>query len=246
MILDIRDENGILQTTTRGILNTFVGHMKRKYEPTQVDDECVDQMVNAGHIKVAEEWGDILDMPITAEELQTVVHRAAGNKMPGHDGIGMEFFKINWNIIKDDMLTMFNQMYSTGKIGKQQKHGIVLCIPKTTTPKTPADYRPITLLNTNSKILGRIVASRLRPILVEILHPRQHGGVQGGGIFDAVTTIRDAIAYAEKTQSPLCVLSLDFTEAFDRISHIYLMKLLEVYGFSPKMIALIKNMYEEA
>jgi len=54
MILEIRDENGNLQTTTRGIVNILVGHMKRKYGPIQVDDECVDQMVNAGHIRMAE------------------------------------------------------------------------------------------------------------------------------------------------------------------------------------------------
>jgi len=246
MILEIRDENENLQTTTRGILNMFVGHMKRKYGPIHVDGDCVDQMVNAGHTKVAEAWGDVIDMPITAEELQTVVHRETGKKALGHDGIGMELFKNNWSIIKDDMLIMFNQMYSTGNIGEQQKHGIVVFIPKTTAPKTPADYRPITLLNTDYKILGRIVASRLRPILAELLHPSQHGGVQGGGIFDAVATVRDAIAYAEKTQTRLCVLSLDFTEAFDRISHTYLLKLLAVYGFSTKLFALIKNMYDQA
>jgi len=92
------------------------------------------------------------------------------------------------------MLIMFNQMYITGNIGKQQKHVIVVCIPKTTAPKTPADYRPIILLNTDYKILGRIVVNRLQPILAELLHPSQHGGVQGGGIFDEVATVRDAIA----------------------------------------------------
>jgi len=85
MILEIQDENGNLQTTTRGILNTFVGHMKRKYGPIQVDDECVDQMVNAGNLRMAQTWGDITDMPITAEELQTAVHRGTGNKAPGHE-----------------------------------------------------------------------------------------------------------------------------------------------------------------
>jgi hypothetical protein len=182
MITEIRDENGQLQTTTRGILTIFVGHMKRKYGPIQVIDECVDQMVSAGHLRVAERWGDTLDRPITAEELQTVVHRVTGNKVPGGDGICMEFFKKNWNTIKDDMLLMFNQMYSTGIIRDQQKHGIVVCIPKTTTPKTPADYRPITLLNTDYKILARTVANRLRPILAELLHPSQHGEREGGGI----------------------------------------------------------------
>ena len=220
--------------------------MTRKYGPIQVEVECVDQMVKAGHTRVADRWGDILDMPITEEELHTVVHRTTGNKSPGHDGICMEFFKNNWSTIKDDMLVMFNQMYSTGSIKEQQKHGIVICIPKTTTPKTPAHYRPITLLNTDYKILARIVANRLRPIIAEILHPSQHGGRQGGGIFDALATVRDAIAYAEMTNTPLCVLSLDFTEAFDRISHIYLFKLLAEYGFSTKFISFIKNIYDKA
>ena len=92
MILEIQDENENLQTTTGGILNNFVGYMKRKYGPIQVDDECVDQMVNAGNLRTAQTWGDI-DMLITAEELQTAVHRWTGNKAPRYDGIGMDFFK---------------------------------------------------------------------------------------------------------------------------------------------------------
>ena len=58
--------------------------------------------------------------------------------------------------------------------------------------------------------------------------------------------VRDAIAYADRSQTPLRVLSLDFTEAFDRISHRYLFKLLAGYGFSTKFIDLIKNMYDQA
>jgi hypothetical protein len=86
-------------------------------------------MVNAGHLRVAERWGDIIDMPITAEEIKTVVHRGAGNKEPGHDGKGVEFFKKNCSTIKDIMTIMFNHMYSTGNIREQQKNGIVVCIP---------------------------------------------------------------------------------------------------------------------
>ena len=75
MILEIRDENGNLPTITRGILNTFVGYMKRKYGPIQVDVECLDLMVNAGHIRVAEAWDDNIDIPITAEEIHSGAQR---------------------------------------------------------------------------------------------------------------------------------------------------------------------------
>jgi hypothetical protein len=135
------------------------------------------------------------------------------------------------------MLVLFNQMYNDGKIRDQQKHGLVECIPKTV-PTQLAYYRSITLLYTDYKILARIIANRLRPILCELLHPSQHCGEAGRGIFDAVAIIRGSIAYAEMSQVPLCILSLDFTEAFDRIAHRYLFRLLTKYGFSTKFIAL--------
>jgi len=42
--------------------------------------------------------------------------------------------------------------------------------------------------------------------------------VPGNMIFDAVASVRDAIAYAELTHVPLCTLSLDFTAAFDNFA----------------------------
>ena len=94
-----------------------------------------------------------------------------------------------------------------------------MCIPKTHGPYKPADYRPITLLNTDYKIVAKIIANRLRPLLSELLHPSQCCGVTGNIIFDAVATVRDAMAHAKVTQDRLCIMSLDFKEAFDKISH---------------------------
>jgi hypothetical protein len=53
--------------------------------------------------------------------------------------------------MKDDILAKFNQMYLDCRIMEQKKHGIVVCISKTDIPTTPADYRPITLLNIRKK-----------------------------------------------------------------------------------------------
>lgn len=64
----------------------------------------------------APNYRDRLDMPITTNELKTVVHRGVGNKAPGRDGICLAFFKANWETIKEDMLALFNQMYIDGKI----------------------------------------------------------------------------------------------------------------------------------
>jgi len=58
----------------------------------------------------------------------------------------------------------------------------------------------------------------MRSMMEELLHPSQNCGVPGRTIFETMATVREANAQAEVTCVPLCVLSLDFQEAFDRIS----------------------------
>ena len=72
---------------------------------------CVTGMENAGHEYLLLDWRDFLDTPINEEQLKGAVNKGTCNKAPGRDGICLVFFKVNWYSIKDDMLTLFNQMY---------------------------------------------------------------------------------------------------------------------------------------
>jgi hypothetical protein len=74
------------------------------------------------------------------------------------------------------------------------------------------EYRPLTLLNTDYKLLARLLSDQLRPRLNHILRGSQYCGRQGYTIFDAVATVRDVIAHANNTQSPLCIVTIDFQE----------------------------------
>jgi hypothetical protein len=144
------------------------------------------------------------------------------------------------------MRTLVTQMLRDRQLSERQKQGVIVCIAKNARPHTPQEYRPITLLNTDYKILARMNAARVRPILSELLHTSQYFGVRENTIFDAVATVRDIIAYAEKTRSPLCVVTLDFKQAFDRISHKYLLTVLCSYGFDAGILECIIMMYENA
>jgi hypothetical protein len=63
---------------------------------------------------------------------------------------------------------------------------------------------------------------------------------------DAVMQVRDAIAYSESTATPLCILSLDFQQEFDRISHQFLFNILQAYGITPWFCDRIKTLYTNA
>jgi hypothetical protein len=134
-------------------------------------------------------------------------------------------------------------MHEKGEVDQQQKHVVVVCIPKTPHPVYPADYRPLTLLNTDLKLLARIIARRLDLWLPHILHPGQHCGVLGKSILEAAATLRDAIAYAESMNKKICVLSLDFQAAFDKIPHTY--QTLRDHGFSDRFIDQIRSIMRE-
>ena len=118
-------------------------------------------------------------------------------------------------------------MYEHGSETDAQKSGTVVCLPNKVEPGGPDDYRPLTLLNADHKLLTRLIANRLQPWMSDILQSSQHCGRQGNAIFEAVAAIRDIVAYTEVHNESVCLLTIDFKEAFDRISHSYL---YTIYG----------------
>jgi hypothetical protein len=54
------------------------------------------------------------------------------------------------------------------------------------------------------------------------------------------------VAYAEVTGALLCLLSIDFKEDFDNISHYYLSEILRKYSFSEHFQRRIRNIYSNA
>jgi hypothetical protein len=121
---------------------------------------------------------------------------------------------------------------------------VIICLTKHDRAQNPTIYRPITLLNDEYKLLARILAHRLRPLLADHLWKTQFCGVPANTIFDAVVTVRDAIAQLEM-YTPLCVLSLDYREAFDRVAHQYLFTVLKTYGLHESFVDRIRHMYQD-
>jgi len=94
-------------------------------------------------------------------------------------------------------------MYIDDTILARQLQGLVVCIPKYAHPSKVDDYRPLTVMNTDYKIMTRVIAERLKPILSTLLQPNQYCGIGGNSVFDAVGAIRDVFAYAEVRRKPI-------------------------------------------
>jgi hypothetical protein len=187
-----------------------------------------------------------LEAPITLDELENAVLKGKNRKSPGTDGIVQEFYKHNWSIITHEILDEIRIMHTKGEVLQTQKQGTIVCLPKTTSPERPADYRALTVLNTDLKLMARVISKRLESILLHVIHSGQHCGVRGRTILEATAKIRDSIAYAEVTGTSMCILSLDLKDAFDNIAHTYLYEVLRAHGFSEVLIRQIRAMYDGA
>ena len=246
MIGEIRDDNDELQETSKTIMKAFTYHFQRAFQPIEVQAESIKKSLHRLTHSITPELNDALLAPILLEELKTAIAQGRPNKAPGVDGIGLEFYRMGWDIIQTELLQIMNNMYSNEPLRAHQARGLMVYIPKKPNPIRITEYRPLTLLNSDYKILARVIANRLKPILHDIISPQQHCSIQRTSIFEAVATIRDVIAYAEISQTPLYVISLDFQAAFDRISHKYLEETLHAYGFSKPFIHRIMGLYRNA
>ena len=104
------------------------------------------------------------------------------------------------------------------------------------------NYQPITLLNTELKILARVLANCLQLVISDLIGPEQTFAVKGRSIQDNLHLICEVLEGIED-DTEAALISLDQSKAFDRIDHRFLATVLETAGFEPKFRRWISMMY---
>ena len=183
----------------------------------------------------------MLSAPLTKDELQWVIKNISTNKTPGTDGIPIEFYSEFWPDIADDMLEMYNDVLHIGSLTISQRRAIINIIPKHGESKYISNFRPISLLCVDYKILSKLLSERIKKILCKIIHSKQFCAVPGRNINQCNMELRDIIFYANQENLDLAILNLDWYKAFDTVSIDFVIKILEKFGFGATIIHWIKN-----
>ena len=107
------------------------------------------------------------------------------------------------------------------------------------------NYRPISLINVDIKILCKALANRLKIVLPSIIHASQTA-VFGRQIDQTVHLVRDLIDLANKEDDTAAFIFLDQEKAFDRVNHKFLFKVMRSFGFGESFIHWIHLLYSNA
>jgi hypothetical protein len=108
------------------------------------------------------------------------------------------------------------------------------------------NYQPITLLNTDYKILTKALAMQLAQEVHTLVHPNQSRFILKRSIFDPIRLAKVMIEYADITEEDGALIALDQEKVYDRINHDYLIETLKSFNLPKMFIKTIKVLYSNA
>ena len=105
------------------------------------------------------------------------------------------------------------------------------------------NWRPISLLCVDFKILTKSLAMRVRDILPNLIHENQSGFVKNRYIGQGIRLVEDIIVYTDKNDKVGAIVQLDFEKAFDSVSWQYMFDTLKNFNFGKNFIDWVKLCY---
>ena len=189
---------------------------------------------------------DKLEVDICAEELEFVVGKCAKNKAPGLDGICYEFYQHTWHIIKGTFLSVLQCQLDRHKLIKSDTKGVTRLLSKVDGIPKVDELRPITLLNSDYKILAKVLVLRMKPVMPQIINSGQLCSVGKKNILFGVFNALSSFAYVNQKKRGACILSLDLFKAYDRVFLPFLVSVMRKMGFGNTFCSWIKMLHLDA
>ena len=183
--------------------------------------------------KISENMKYECDLPITEEEVSLAIKQLNNGSAPGSDGLTSEFYKVFWSRLKSIILESFQQSFHLGHVSKSQQNGILSLIHKgkDSPRENLTNWRPITLLNTDYKILAKTIAIRLNKCINGLVSHDQCGFIKGRNIATLLRSTDDILEYVNKNKQSGILVGVDFQKAFDILSKNLIRDSLKLYGF---------------
>ena len=181
---------------------------------------------------ITSEENDLLTMPFTEKEIKEVVFSCYADGAPGPDGVSFMFYQHYWDIVKADLLSMFNNFHQ-GKLDLHRLNfALITLIPKEEGARPMKKFRPISLINCSFKIFSKALTMRLGKVIDRLVSPQPSAFIQGRYILESVVIAHELVHSVHKDKEPGCIIKLDYEKAYDRVSWEFLFEILESRCFN--------------
>jgi hypothetical protein len=162
-------------------------------------------------------------------------------KALGPDGLHPGFFQKCWNTVGESIVKEVSHIFSSRKMPEYLNKTLISLIPKCLGPETLNQFRNISLCNTVYKIVTKIIVSRLRPILGNLVSPFQTAFVPSKRGIDNVIIAQELIHFIQKKKGRIgqFILKLNLEKAYDRLEWDFIHEVLMFFKFPTSFVNLV-------
>ncbi len=182
---------------------------------------------------------------VTNKEGQLIIARLPKNKAPGLDGLTYEFYQKLWPDLGPFIIDVYNESFKQGTLAFSQKQSVLSLIYKKGDRANISNYRPLSLTNSDYKILAFILADRLQNVIPQVISSDQTAYIKRRNIGQNLRLIQDIIEHADQHHKTGVLLFLDFKKAFDSVEHNFIYETLDAFNLGPEFIRWMKTLYSQ-
>lgn len=239
---------GVVTDNKRHISNVCYDHFSALYK-TKFDNEAMalfSQCINQTNT-ITQEESLMCEAPLTQQEVLNAILQLKSNRSPGVDGIISEFYKEFAELLAPFLFNVFSESIDKNTLPVSMTQGLITLIPKPNKdPLIINNWRPISLLNNDYKILALAFATQFKKVLNSVIDENQSGFMKDRHIFNNIRLVLDLIDYAHLINDDSFILFLDFFKAFDTVEHPFIFYCLQRFGFGSYFCNVMKTLYAGA
>ena len=225
---------------------SFYEQLYKRDDTVEANEAAREECFRTLKPTVTEEHNQELLRPLTMSEVTEAVKQLPAGKAPGVDTIPAEFYQGMWEDIGADIFSFVSEAIQQAHIAEELNISKIALLPKSEDRSRVQNFRPISLLNTLYKIVAKVYANRMKPLLHNWILPSQTGFVPNRFILDNIFLAFEAIEWTLENKQALSMLLLDFEKAYDRVNWSFLRHTMARMGFQPTWIQQVMSLNENA
>ena len=179
---------------------------------------------------------------ISEDEVFKSLKSMENNKSPGNDGQSKKFYECFWDGIKNPLLASIHRAFVNQELSSYQKQAVMKMLGKKDKDKRfIKNWRPISLLNTDMKIISKVLSTRIKGVLPYLISSNQTAYVKNRFISESGRVISDILEIAKTLALEGFLVTIDIEKAFDSVNHCFLLQILRKFGFGIDFVSWIKT-----
>lgn len=175
---------------------------------------------------------------LSREEVREAIFRMGSLKSSGLDGMNPLFFQNQWQVVGEAIFSLLEGIFYNPTSIEAINQTLIVLIMKIQAPCTLKEFRPISLCNVNYKIITKVLANRIKPLMPLLVSLNQCSFVPSRHSYDNIVVSQEVIHFMHGMKGKKCFMAIkiDLEKAYDRLSWEFVRDMYSREGFDDKFV----------